>query len=208
MKNRHRADLIHTEGGLIIAPEEPIDEGLRFTSDVVAQLAGKGVDIRALTRTPEKALQTAGNRLAIGLRDAASGEPCDSRVGLAAEKVALAKARALAPLAGGPLASSAILARMRSSDVSMAALLILNMTTCYFGIVARSHSRGMRSIVATQLSIRLTTSRRLKSVVNRDSISDRNTVGVVREAYHGKHSANCSSVIPFPRAEAVGDAMQ
>jgi hypothetical protein len=68
---------------------------------------------------------------------------------------------------------------MRSSDVSMAALLILNMTTCYFGILARSHSRGMRSIVATRLSIRLTTSRRLKSVVNRDSISDRNTVGVV-----------------------------
>jgi hypothetical protein len=61
----------------------------------------------------------------------------------------------------------------------MAALLVLNMTTCYFGILARSHSRGMRSIVATRLSIRLTTSRRLKSVVNRDSISDRNTVGVV-----------------------------
>ena len=38
--------------------------------------------------------------------------------------------------------SSAIFARMRSSDVSMAALLILNMTTCYFGILARSHSRG------------------------------------------------------------------
>jgi len=57
--------------------------------------------------------------------------------------------------------SSAIFARMRSSDVSMAALLILNMTTCYFGILARSHSRGMRSIVATRLSIRLTTSRRL-----------------------------------------------
>jgi len=75
---------------------------------------------------------------------------------------------------------------MRSSDVSMAALLILNMTTCYFGILARSHSRGVRSIVATRLSIRLTTSTRLKSVVNRDSISDRNTVGVVREAYHGK----------------------
>src|ERR1700730_5131828 len=37
----------------------------------------------------------------------------------------------------------------------------------------------MRSIVATRLSIRLATSRRLKSVVNRDSISDRNTVGVV-----------------------------
>ena len=39
----------------------------------------------------------------------------------------------------------------------MAALLILNMTTCYFGILARSHSRGVRSIVATRLSIRLTT---------------------------------------------------
>jgi hypothetical protein len=58
--------------------------------------------------------------------------------------------------------SSAIFARMRSSDVSMAALLILNMTTCYFGILARCHSRGMRSIVSTRLSIRLTTSRRLK----------------------------------------------
>jgi hypothetical protein len=81
----------------------------------------------------------------------------------------------------------------------MAALLILNMTTCYFGILARSHSRGVRSIVATRLSIRLTTSRRLKSVVNRDSISDRNTVGVVREAYHGSNSANWSSVIPFLR---------
>jgi hypothetical protein len=34
----------------------------------------------------------------------------------------------------------------------MAALLILNMTTCYFGILARSHSRGVRSIVATRLS--------------------------------------------------------
>jgi hypothetical protein len=45
----------HTEGGLIIAPKEPIDEGLRFTSEGVAQLAGKGVDIRALMRTPEKA---------------------------------------------------------------------------------------------------------------------------------------------------------
>jgi hypothetical protein len=42
-------------GGLIIAPKEPIDEGLRFTSEGVAQLAGKGVDIRALTRRPEKA---------------------------------------------------------------------------------------------------------------------------------------------------------
>src|SRR3984893_16988309 len=82
--------------------------------------------------------------------------------------------------------SSAIFARMRSSDVSMAVLLILNMTTCYFGILARSNSRGVRSIVATRLSIRLTTSTRLKSVVNRDSISDRNTVGVVRETYHGK----------------------
>jgi hypothetical protein len=38
----------------------------------------------------------------------------------------------------------------------MAALLILNMTTCYFGILARSHSRGVRSIVATRLLIRLT----------------------------------------------------
>jgi hypothetical protein len=34
----------------------------------------------------------------------------------------------------------------------MAVLLILNMTTCYFGILARSHSRGVRSIVATRLS--------------------------------------------------------
>jgi hypothetical protein len=51
MKNRHRADQSFTEGGLIIAPKEPIDEGLRFTSEGVAQLAGKGVDIRALMRT-------------------------------------------------------------------------------------------------------------------------------------------------------------
>jgi hypothetical protein len=58
----------------------------------------------------------------------------------------------------------------------MAALLILNVTPCYLGIVARSLSRSVRSIVATRISIRLTTSRPLKSVVNRDSISDRNTV--------------------------------
>ena len=38
---------------------------------------------------------------------------------------------------------SAIFARMRSSVVSMAALLLLNMKTCYFGILARSHSRGV-----------------------------------------------------------------
>jgi hypothetical protein len=97
--------------------------------------------------------------------------------------------------------SSAIFARMRSSDVSMAVLLILNMTTCYFGILARSHSRGVRSIVATRLSIHLTTSTRLKSVVNRDSISDRNTVGVVREAYHGKQF--CKHREPVP--PEVGD---
>jgi len=44
----------------------------------------------------------------------------------------------------------------------------------------------VQSIVATRISIRLTTSRPLKSVVNRDSISDLNTVGFVREAYDGK----------------------
>ena len=72
------------------------------------------------------------------------------------------------------------------------------MTTCYFGILARSHSRDVRSIVATRLSIRLTTSRRLKSVVNRDSISDRNTVRVVREAYHGKQFCKLFIGHPLP----------
>jgi uncharacterized protein YbjT (DUF2867 family) len=33
----------------------PLGVGLHFTSEGVAQLAGKGVDIRALMRTPEKA---------------------------------------------------------------------------------------------------------------------------------------------------------
>ena len=63
------------------------------------------------------------------------------------------------------------------------------MTTCYCGIVARSNSRGVRSIVATRLSIRLATSRRLKSVVNRDPISDRNTVGVVTTLSSSRRAA-------------------
>jgi hypothetical protein len=62
----------------------------------------------------------------------------------------------------------------------------------------------MRSIVATQLSIRLTTSRRLKSVVNRDSISDRNTVGVVREAYHGKQFCKLFICHPLPAGRSGG----
>ena len=47
----------------------------------------------------------------------------------------------------------------------------------------------MRSIVATRLSIRLATSRCLKSVVNRDSISDRNTVGVVATLSSSRRAA-------------------
>jgi hypothetical protein len=41
--------------------------------------------------------------------------------------------------------------------VSMAALLILNMTTCYFGILARSHSRGVRSRFHLQVMLGLKT---------------------------------------------------
>ena len=43
--------------------------------------------------------------------------------------------------------------------------------------------------VATRLSIRLTTSRRPKSVVNRDPISDRNTVGVVTTLSSSRQAA-------------------
>jgi hypothetical protein len=67
MKNRHRADQSISKADLIIAPKEPIDEGLRFTSDVVAQLAGNGVDIRALTRTPEKARSPCRHRPPSGI---------------------------------------------------------------------------------------------------------------------------------------------